>query len=518
MKMKGTTLILLPLLTLCSVSFCNAQRVFTMRPAAFVGKGDATIIGNRVVVGGSNTKDNHATTITNVDNDGDAATAFNSTNATFNLPSGASVYWAGLYWGGRSTNAARNTIKFKHASQSYQTITATQLDDGNTITGAIGENHYQCFADVTTYFQTYGSGIYWAGDVYTMTGNGSNDPYGTGYYGGWSVIIIYSDPNEVYRNITVFDGYNVCWNNTITVNVSGFLTPETGSFTTKLGVIAWEGDLYITDDRLRMNTNNAANNIISTASPGNNFFNGSITGTPRSPLTNQNWGVDFDYMVSNINPPNNSSSTNMYFSSSGDFYLPGALIFSIEINPVLLPVQLTSASSACRDGKPELTWVTSSEINNREFEIWYSSTNKDFNKLASVEGKGTYSGTSIYRWIDESYNSGSKAIYKIVQTDFNGLSTNLSLQEVECFNSKKTVEVYPVPFTDVINIILPEEEDEVVCRLFRTDGALISEQLMQGKSNRFVFRIHENIIPDQYYLLEISGRNYPRYRLIKSGR
>ncbi len=505
----------------CLMTFARdgfSQRTFTMRPASFNGKGDATIIGNRVVVGGSNTKDNHATTISYIDTDGDPVTTINSSNATFTLPSGASVYWAGLYWGGRSSNSARNTIKFKHASQSYQTLTATQLDDGNSISGAAGENHYQCFRDVTTYFQTHGSGVYWAGDVYTMTGNGGSDPYGTGYYGGWSVIIIYSDSNEINRNITVFDGYNVCWNNTITVNVSGFLTPETGTFTTKLGVITWEGDLYITDDRLRMNSNIAANNIISTSSPGNNFFNGSITGTPRSPLTNQNWGVDFDYMVSNINPPNNSSSTNLYFSSSGDFYLPGALIFSIEINPVLLPVQLTSASSSCRDGKPEIIWVTSSEINNREFEIWSSSTNKDFNKLATVAGKGTYSGTSIYRWIDESYFSGSKAFYKIVQTDFNGIRTNLSLQEVECFNSKKAPEVYPVPFTDVINIILPAEEDEVLCRLFRTDGALISEQLIQSKSNRFVFRIHDNIIPDQYYLLEISGRNYPRYRLIKSGR
>lgn len=507
-------------LFLCLSSWQNgfAQRSFSMRPAAFTGRGDAIIIGNRVVVGGSNTKDNHATTISNIDTDSDANTTNNSSNATFNLPPGASVYWAGLYWGGRSTNAARSTIKFKYAGQSYQTITAMQIDDGNTIATAAGENHYQCFADVTTYFQTFGSGIYWAGDVYTMTGNGGSDPYGTGYYGGWAVIIVYSDPNEIYRNITVFDGYNVCWNNTITVNVSGFLTPETGSFTTKLGVIAWEGDLYITDDRLRMNSNISANNIISTTSPGNNFFNGTITGTPRSPLTNQNWGVDFDYLVSNINPPNNSGSTNMYFSSNGDFYLPGALVFSIEINPVLLPVQLTSNSVSCINGKPELAWITSSEINNREFEIWAGNSTKEFSKLASIPGKGTYSGTSIYKWIDESYYSNLKTFYRIAQVDFNGEKTELTMHEVQCYKTDSGIAVYPVPFGQEVNIILPEEEDGVLCRLFRTDGALVSEQFIQSKSKHMVFQFQETIIPDQYYLIEVSGRGYPRYRLVKSGR
>lgn len=494
----------------------RAQRAFTMRPAAFNGKGDAIIIGNRVIAGGSATRDNHATTISNIDNDGDATTTINSTNATFNLPSGASVYWAGLYWGGRSTNADRNKIKFKHATQSYQTITAIQLDDGNTIASAAGENHYQCFADVTTYFQTHGSGIYWAGDVYTQTGNGGSDPYGTGYYGGWSAIIVYSDPNEVNRNITVFDGYNVCWNNSITVNISGFLTPETGSFTTKLGVISWEGDLYITDDRLRMNSNTSANNIISTSSPGNNFFNGTITGTPRSPLTNQNWGVDFDYLVSNINPPNNSTSTNMFFSSSGDFYLPGALVFSIEINPSLLPVQLASFHSFCMIGKPKLVWETASEMNNREFQIWSGISAKDMIKTATIPGKGTYSGHSVYEWMDNNYFTGSEIIYRLVQLDINGSSSILTTQKVQCFKTQVGIHVYPLPFKNVLYIQLNEPEEWVTCRLFRTDGALMAEQKFNKTGMQIAFPVNGDILKNQFYLLEVNIRNYRQNMMVKS--
>lgn len=494
-----------------------AQRTFAMRPAAFTGKGDATIIGNRVVVGSSNTKDNHGTTITNVDNDGDAATTINSTNATFSLPSGASVYWAGLYWGGRSSNSNRNTIKFKHASQSYQTLTATVLDDGNTISSAAGENHYQCYTDVTAYFQANGSGVYWAGDVYTMTGNGGSDPYGTGYYGGWSVIIIYSDPNEINRNITVFDGYNVCWNNTITVNISGFLTPETGTFTTKLGVIAWEGDLYITDDRLRMNTNSSANNIISSSSPGNNFFNGTITGTPRSPLTNQNWGVDFDYLVSNINPPNNSSSTNMYFSSSGDFYLPGALVFSIEINPILLPVQLISSQLTCTDGKPQWIWETASEINNLGFEIWRGFTPEEMIKTAFIKGEGTHSGSSFYKWVDINYQAGNELYYRLVQVDNNGISHHLTTQRVRCVRPLSSIQVFPIPAKDVLTVQLPESENGIVCKLYRMDGALIKEQKFSNNGMQFFFKIPSEILANQFYVLEILTAQGRQHLIVKTG-
>lgn len=514
--MKNTFCLLLFFCCLALAQDGFSQRAFTMRPAAFNGKGDATIIGNRVVVGGSVTKDNHATTISHVDTDGDATTSVNSSNATFTLPSGASVYWAGLYWGGRSTSSNRNKIKFKHASQSYQTITATQLDDGNSISGAAGENHYQCFADVTTYFQTYGSGVYWAGDVQTMTGNGGSDPYGTGYYGGWSVIIIYSDSNEINRNITVFDGYNVCWNNTITVNVSGFLTPETGSFTTKLGIVAWEGDLYITDDRLRMNSNIAANNIISSSSPGNNFFNGTLTGTPRSPQTNQNWGVDFDYLVSNINPPNNSTSTNMYFNSNGDFYLPGALVFSIEINPVLLPVQLTSLKTGCLNNKPYLSWSTGSELNNKEFEIWAGYRPTELKKAAIVAGKGTNSQSSLYQWTDNNYENGKQKFYRLYQVDINGHRTEYPMLSEQCLNCNSDWKIYPVPFKNEINIELPEEANGVLCRVFRADGALVYEKYFAEQCRKTVLQIDNGILPDQYYLLEISDGKTMKYKLIKS--
>ena len=64
-------------------------------------------------------------------------------------------------------------MKFKIAGDIYTNYTATQFDNGNTITGITTENHYQCFVDVTSYIQSHGAGTYWGAEVVTATGNGS---------------------------------------------------------------------------------------------------------------------------------------------------------------------------------------------------------------------------------------------------------------------------------------------------------------------------------------------------------
>jgi hypothetical protein len=331
-----------------------SQRAFSLRTTAFNIRGDVAIVGNRLVGGSSAIKDNNACTISYIDLDGDATTA-SSSSADLTLPTGSTVEWAGLYWAGRSVNGNRNTIKFKIAGDVYTTYTATQLDNGNTISGITAENHYQGFVDVTNYVQLNGAGTYWGSNVYSTVGNGATDPYGTGYYAGWAMIVVYTDDTQPYRNITVFDGYSSVWGGngtgTVTVPISGFLTPSSGAFSTKLGVVAWEGDMNITGDKFRLNVNDDAHNISDANNPATNFFNGTITNAPRNPNTTQNWGVDFDYITSNISLPLNSTSTNIYFNTSGDFYLPGAVVFSVELNPVFLPVELLSFNSFRKDNK-----------------------------------------------------------------------------------------------------------------------------------------------------------------------
>jgi hypothetical protein len=435
-----------------------SQRAFTLRTPAFNVRGDVALIGNRSLVGSSAANDDNATTMNNLDLDGDATTVKNSTSADLTLPAGSSVLWAGLYWAGRSTAATRNTIKFKKAGDTYTVYTATQLDDGNTISGITAENHFQSFIEMTTYVQAKGAGTYWGGDVITTIGNGASDPYSTGYYGGWALIVIYSDDTQPYRNITVFDGYSSVWmgngTGTVTVPISGFLTPSSGTFTTKMGIIAWEGDKNITNDKLRLNANVDANNVSDANNPATNFFNGTITNSPRNPSTTQNWGVDFDYITSNVSLPLNATSTNVYFNTSGDFYMPGALVFNVDINPAVLPVNLVSFDAIRKANAVMVEWATASEENNDYFQVERSANGIDFETAGRLEGKGRSTSYQFYEFEDETAfdfanrtnPSNHKIYYRLRQVDYNGKFTFSDVRSV-LFETEEALSfsVYPNP-------------------------------------------------------------------------
>jgi hypothetical protein len=144
---------------------------------------------------GSNNIDaqnNNNYTMANVDTDGDPATTVNSSTATLALPAGATVLFAGLYWGADQSagnnggaappaSAATNKVKFKPPGSAYSTLTATTTDFG---TGS-NTNRYQSFVNVTAQVAAGGAGTYSVGDVRAGTGGDR--------YAGWSLVVAYRD-------------------------------------------------------------------------------------------------------------------------------------------------------------------------------------------------------------------------------------------------------------------------------------------------------------------------------------
>ncbi|WP_204368448.1 DUF11 domain-containing protein [Neosynechococcus sphagnicola] len=149
-----------------------------------------------------------------VDIDGDNTTTLNSSSANLNLPSGATVLWAGLYWMGSSNNGSRNQVKFRPPGGVYSTLTATSLYT-NTY-----QDSYEGFVDVTTQVQAAGNGTYFLGDVRVLPTTVNN-------FGGWSLVVAYRAPGEPPRNLTVYDGFLNIANAATTLNIpiSGFIAP-----------------------------------------------------------------------------------------------------------------------------------------------------------------------------------------------------------------------------------------------------------------------------------------------------
>jgi uncharacterized repeat protein (TIGR01451 family) len=311
--------------------------------------GDVTLVGNTLMTcpasgactsgrnGTGGSVDNGDFNMTYVDVDADATT-FCSSSATLALPAGATVLWAGLYWGGDSNDAARNTVRLATPAAAYATLTATRLDAGGTA--------YQGFADVTARVQAAGNGTYTVANVRSTTGPNR--------FAGWSLVVVYRDLTLPPRNLVVFDGYaQVTTGAPVSFTVSGFLTPPLGAVTTRLGVVAYEGDLGSQGDRFRLNGTPLGDAV----NPANNFFNSSIgalgaTVTTRNPNYANQLGLDIDLVNASGILPNNATSATVGLTSANDQYYPGVVSFATDLYAPVIQGNSFTKAVVDLDGAP----------------------------------------------------------------------------------------------------------------------------------------------------------------------
>ena len=264
-----------------------------------------------------------------VDMDGNSST-FDSSQASLNLPNGATVLFAGLYWMGNSSSAQRNKVMLSTpASGGYTTLTGKVIGDSSSVSPAPSPSgpNYEGFVDVTSLVQAGGNGAYTVANVQATIG--------TNYYAGWSMIVAFRAPGLPARNLTVFDGYGVIQNGDPALNIpiSGFIAPPSGTVNAKISVVAAEGDLGLTGDSMKMNGTTLSNSL----NPSDNFFNSTITNAG-SPLTakNPNYTNQLGFDADSVQVPagtiaNSATSATVTLTTSGDTYFPGAVATTIDL-------------------------------------------------------------------------------------------------------------------------------------------------------------------------------------------
>lgn len=316
-------------------------------------QGDFTMIGNTnmTLVNYSDFTNNSNTDMRYVDIDGDQNT-LNSSSATLTLEGEeecSEIIYAGLYWSGRSHNGSsspntftvsgkeldKRKVKLKKAGGTYQEITAGQ-DDIYYPTTSDGFM-YSAYADVTDYVRANGAGEYFVADMALREGNGG----GTGYYGGWGLVVVYKNPAMKWRDITVFDGHGyVTGSATVShqLSVSGFRAAQNGDVAVTLGMMAGEGDVGIPGDYFQIR-NAADSNWIYLNHGGNattNFFNSSIYtgGNSRNPNLQNNTGLDISIFDLDNNGnqiiANNQTSSRFRYGTTQDTYIIYNIVFAVD--------------------------------------------------------------------------------------------------------------------------------------------------------------------------------------------
>lgn len=181
--------------------------------------------------------DNDHWVMSPLDRDQDPTTT-SSSSATWSLPEGGSVRWAGLYFSA-SGDPGVPTARVKGPGMAaYTTVTATETRSADLP----AYSAYQSFADVTDLVRASGGGQWWVADIPAQEGRG--------VYAGWSLVLVLEDPAvEGYQQAMVLDETSAVFqdSNGTAFPVSGLLP---AAVPTGVDVVAWEGDAELGGDRV----------------------------------------------------------------------------------------------------------------------------------------------------------------------------------------------------------------------------------------------------------------------------
>jgi hypothetical protein len=157
---------------------------------------------------------------------------------------------------------------------------------------------------------------------------------------------------------------------------------------------------------------------------------------------------------------------------------------------VSIPVELSSFNGNYQNENVSLKWSTSTETNNRGFEVERKTTNSGWIDLGFIAGAGTTAKQSNYAFEDKNIPEG-KLFYRLKQIDFNG--TVLYLQPIEintaAIKDFSLEQNFPNPFnpSTFINYNLPAECN-VTVSVYNITGQLV-KVLVNGKQEAGTYNV-----------------------------
>lgn len=278
----------------------------------------------------------------------------------------AELIWSGSYsYGGQNVSAdINNAITFTTPAGSFSVSPAAATSQtlgtaGGSGTCTTAPCYYVRSANVTAQVAAGGAGTYRVSGV-PATVSASENNNNTA---GWTLAVVYGNPAQPARNMTVFVGAELTNGTTSTAaTVSGFCTAPTGPRSGRLMVSALEGDSGITGDQMQFGPTAASTVALSGSNnPLNNFFASQINGDSGARDTNGSFGSYNQtagtgavgrqgYDITNVDISatlaNSQTSAVARGTSTGDQYVINALALQINVGAPAFPVSVKSVDKA----------------------------------------------------------------------------------------------------------------------------------------------------------------------------
>jgi hypothetical protein len=177
-----------------------------------------------------------------------------------------------------------------------------------------------------------------------------------------------------------------------------------------------------------------------------------------------------------------------------------------------LPVSLSSFTSSVKLNSVTLSWATTSEINNKGFEIERKeATSTDYTRVGFVDGNGTTNQVKNYTFTDSKLNAG-KYSYRIKQIDFNGNFEYFSLNSgIEIGAPKKFTlsQNYPNPFnpSTKIDYEIPADS-KVSISIYDISGKEVQQVVnAQQKAGYYTAQFNASQLSSGTYFYKLSVNN-----------
>lgn len=213
----------------------------------FYGFFDYTIIGNTL-----NSFENGATMPCSI---------LTTASAPLNLPAGAVVEKAYLYWAGSGTGDLNVTLN-------GEDITAQRVFTVVQTTSQLP--YFSAFYDATDIVLAQGNGVYQLSNLDLTAVIPTYCPLG-GNFAGWAMVVVYADSAAPSNQINIYDGLQAMPSQ-IDFTLTNFDLDIINNTNAAIAFVAWEGDQQLHDNEsVRINGNLVGNPPLN---PFDNAFNG----------------------------------------------------------------------------------------------------------------------------------------------------------------------------------------------------------------------------------------------------
>lgn len=292
------------------------------------GRYDFTFIGNTL-----NPNENSFMQVAQINTSSSAVLALNPNDVIEN----AYLYWAGCGPGDFEVKLNGQTIIPDRTFSHQRTSNGMALE------------YFSTFTDITNQVQTTGNGTYTLSDL-DLT------PWVPYYFqnrtnfGGWAIIVIYKNNALPLNQLNVYDGFQVIPNQIlITLNSLNVIDNQNS----KIGFLAWEGDVDIANgESLFINNNPISNPPLN---PVSNAFNGTNSFTNASNLYN----MDLDVYDLENNIQIGDTSANIRMTSSQDIVMINAIVTKLNSQLPDAVIAIDRVSTECNSRAVTLHYTVS---------------------------------------------------------------------------------------------------------------------------------------------------------------